>query len=485
MEGIEDSAAHGAFWTILCSIANKGFTFLGQIGLAWLLVPSEFGLVALALSVTNIIGTLAPSGFREVLIQQHDRFEEYAGQVFWLSLALKITVAVLVVASAPIAGDLFSDQRLTPLIMIAGLTLPLDALTTIYSANLNVNLRFRIIAFINLGAGVLHTGSAILLAWYGFGAYSLILPLIWVKIYQAVTQRLVAEPFSVQLPKISAWVGLIVPASWFITIAGFNALQTYGPNIAIGLFQDASITGLFFWGFQVSTQALFVLALSLRNVLFPTLAKLNDNCDKQTDFFMKSCSLLILITMPICILQAILAEPVIEVIFEPKWLNAVPVVRWLSLGMLTLPLNVMSTSILMAQGCFKKLALLTGLISTATVGAAIAGAVHGQQESIAIAVGVSYFLTYLASGWVAFRNLNIARTKIVKVVIFPIALTLPSNLFSIALIILGDLKPFALIASVTAGYFLLYLSMCHTFQRDLLQELFLRIRAQLPPYFST
>src|SRR2546426_12352868 len=131
---VGNRAAQGAFWTVFFSIVNKLGTVASQIALAWFLYPADFGLVAMALSVTNFASIVCGSNLRTILIQQHDDVARYASQVFWLSLSVNLAVAAIMIAFSPLAQSVLKAPGLGGLIVVAALAIPIQGLTTIYSA---------------------------------------------------------------------------------------------------------------------------------------------------------------------------------------------------------------------------------------------------------------------------------------------------------------------------------------------------------------
>jgi hypothetical protein len=114
--------------------------------------------------------------------------------------------------------------------------------------------------------------------------------------------------------------------------------------------------------------------------------------------------MLTLAMAPVCALQIVLAHPVIDLFFQARWLPAVPVVQWLSLGMITQPLNILGTSLLMARGEYRRLAFLAALAAIITAAAAWAGACFGKEAEIARCTGIALFFTNLLPGWAAARQ---------------------------------------------------------------------------------
>ena len=203
--------AHGAFWTILFSMLNKVVAFGSQIALAWFLLPADFGLVGMAFSVTSMAALISGMNLKAVLVQRQDRFEQDVGQVFWLSLVMGLTGTVLLAVAAPVAGIIFKDHRVAPLILVVAIAgLPGSALA-IYAAALSRDLRFRTVAIIQFGSGMIINLGAVLLAALHFGPYSLVIPSAFSSFYALVAHRVAVGRIPIPRPKPSEWLVLSDP----------------------------------------------------------------------------------------------------------------------------------------------------------------------------------------------------------------------------------------------------------------------------------
>jgi PST family polysaccharide transporter len=383
--------ARGALWTVTCSLLSKGVTVVGQLALAWFLLPEDFGLVALALSITALAALFSAASLQNVLIQRQDRFTELAGQVFWLGTGLHLVAGLLIAALAPVAGWVSGDPRVVPLVLLAALSFPLAALTYPYTAKLYVGLRFRTVTLLQAGGGVVQTAAAIALAACGFGPYSVILPQLAVQVYCAVVYRAAAGAVPLWPIRPSLWPALIAPSVWLMLQSVFMGLRVHGMTLVIALFHDARLMGLFFWGLQLSTQIVFWLSVSLQQVLFPALAKLNEEPERQANALRRAERVLLVVCVPLCVLQMVLSAPLIPLVFGAKWQAAVPVVFWLTGGIFTLPLGLLGWSLLMARGRNRLLAGVAFLQASCLAAASLVGARLGDEVAIARTVGVCSF----------------------------------------------------------------------------------------------
>ena len=415
-QAVGRSAAAGAMWSISFSGIGKVVSLLGHVCIAWFLVPDDMGLVAITMSIAVIVAVVSRAGLSDLLVQKHNRFEELSGSAFWLALVLALAAMACVAALAPLAGKAFGEPDVVPLVLLVSAIFPLGALSTVYGAKILADLRFRTMAWIQLAMGLVQTGSAVVLAVCGFGAYSLVLPMLWVRVVAAVLMRLATGRIKIGAPSLAGWRELMEPGMWLVLFGLFVALRTQGMNLVLGALRDSHITGLFFWGFNLSSQFLFLLAIKLREVLFPSLTKLNSQPDRQFLALQRAWRTLTLIAVPVCVLQAGLADSLIPLIFREEWAGAIPVVQWLSIGMLTLPVHVVSTSIITARGRFRTLAALAALQAAVMLAATAGGALVGDLGAIAASAGVAMFVMNLLSGYVAVRCFDKSIVELIRCV---------------------------------------------------------------------
>ncbi len=167
------------------------------------------------------------------------------------------------------------------MLLILGLLPIIDAPSPILSAALKSELNFKYFAFATFLGGVTYTLCAVLLALLGFGPFSLILPVIPRSLAMWVSMLLKTGPPNFEKPR-SQFIKELIRPSLSISLTSFlNALQQQAPIFCVGLVTDFTVTGHFSWGWQVASQAVFLLAVNLRQVLMPTLSKISHDPERQ------------------------------------------------------------------------------------------------------------------------------------------------------------------------------------------------------------
>ena len=473
-------ATLGAFWTILFSALNKLVTFGGQIALAWFLLPEDMGLAGMALSVASIVSIVSGTNLTILLIQRKEAFEENASEIFWLSLAMNLAAALFLVTVSPLAGHLFEEPRVVPVILILAGSLPLLALPTVYTAQIYRDLRFRALAQVQFGEGLIRNMASVGLAALGFGAYSLVLPQPAGSLYTAVRCHALAGRISIGRPHPRRWPALLMPVMWMMFLALATALQTNGVLFVIGMRCNPAVVGFYSWGFALSSQAIFLLGVNLQRVFFPVFSELNHDSERQSQAFCKACKILIVTIVPICALQIVLARPVIELLFQDRWLPAVPVVQWLSMGMMTQPLTILGTALLLARGQYRLVTLLAAAIAFVIATGALLGTCFGREAEIARCTGTALFFTNAAMGWIACRELKRGQSYIWRQLLPPVLLAVPLIMAGTFLVFLtGHCHALVSIAVTTSALLFFYGCGIWFLSPHLAKELMARI-----PFFS-
>jgi len=479
-EPVGHRAAHGALSTLLCAALNKLVTFGTQIALAWFLVPEEFGLVALTLSVMGVSSIFGGATLRAILIQRSEHFEEVAGQVFWMGLSLNLATALLLVGAAPVAAVLFHQPQVAWLILVAAVAPPLQSLTIIHAAALNRSLKFGQLAMVQFCGGLVQNLSALALAAGGAGAMALVIPLSINAVVAGMLYRRGAGRLRVGRPQPRRWRELQGPVTCMMANTLAVALQTSGPNFVLGLVErDANSNGYYYWGFAFASQAIFLLGTNLQYVLFPALYKLNDEPARQAAALAKACRTLMVVVFPVIVLQALLAGPFVRLVFSDRWLPSIPVVQWISLGLASQPVGLLATSVLLAHGEFRRLAWLSGWTALSLTAAAAAGAWVGEHVDVARWVGVALLLVNFTVGWLVFRRLERNVWLLLKTLLSALGPGLPAAVAGLVVSrFTASQGPVLQITAVLATVIPLYFLLVRILQPTVVADVLVRLRRQ-------
>lgn len=154
-------------------------------------------------------------------------------------------------------------------------------------------------------------------------------------------------------------------------------MQSQAPVFVCGLVLDPAQTGFFSWGWAVAGQAVFLLAINLREVLLPTFTKLENNTQRRSEVALKAAHVMTALLCVACGAQALLAELMIKLLLPAKWLPAVPLVVVSSLGLVLQGLWISGMAWLNASGRYRLLLKMSALQVVLAAGSTWIGVILG------------------------------------------------------------------------------------------------------------
>lgn len=358
--GVGRSTMVGFVWLLAQTIATKGVNLGSQILLANLLLPADYDLIALAYTVTMLSGLLQQAGLREVLIHRRGDVRELANAACWMSFATGSAAGLLNCALAPAAVWFYARPEIAELLYVLAIAAPLTALCTVPIAILQLNLRFRFIATLEWATLAFGAVLTVALAWLGLGARSFVIPAPVVALIRLVVYWRAARPRVRLDPEISRW-RYLAGGNLGVLLGHLATTLTYqGDYIALGRSQPRSVVGTYYLAFNFSTQTMRVFTTNLANVLLPTLSMLGNGGKRQIHAFLSATGLLTAVSIPLLLLQAMLAEPLVHLFLPVRWYGAIPILQILSIGMIGRLVAAPSQSLLLAQGRFRAYLWISG-----------------------------------------------------------------------------------------------------------------------------
>ena len=172
---VEEKAVRGARWTMLSYASSKAMTVVTTIVLAHLLVPSDFGLVALASLAIGFLGLVNDLGMWGALVVRQDFDKRAQGTVFTIMLVSRALLTVLAVGAAQFADEVFHTTGLDAVLSVLSVTIFIGSVTWFYDAILHRELEFPRRFAAQLADTVTYTVVTLSLAAVGAGVWSLVI----------------------------------------------------------------------------------------------------------------------------------------------------------------------------------------------------------------------------------------------------------------------------------------------------------------------
>ena len=405
MSALKSRAANAAMWSSVEIAARYGVQFVVMVVMARLLLPSDFGLIAMLLVFTSIGALFVDSGFGNALIQRQNNTPDDETTAFIFNIGAGVVMAVALLLLAPAIAYFFDQPELTELTRVIAVVLPLGALAAVPDALLTMKLNFKARAGAELIASLCSGFAGIALALQDFGAWSL----AWQSII-AITIRCVL------LWRFSGWRprGRYSSES-FLTLFGFggyllltgllNTIAVRIQTVLIGKLFDVRQLGYYTLA-QNTQQAPASLMGSLLNRLgLPIFSTIAHDHQRLVEALRTSLRMSMFLFVPCMVGVALVAKPLIAFLYGEDWMPAAPILSILALSSALWPIHVLNLAAISSLGKSKLLLRIEVIKQFATIGM-IAGATPWGPTGIAWAVFFGSLLAVIVNTYYSMKLLG-------------------------------------------------------------------------------
>ena len=317
-------ALTGVFWSSIQSFGTQGVSFIISIVLARLLLPEEFGLIAMITVFMSIGNVLLNAGLGESLIRTKDPTEEDYSTVFFFNLIVSVVIYAIIYFSAPWIADFYNQPLLIDVVRWYSIVIVINAFSVIQVTRLTKQVDFKTQMKVSLPATFLSGFFGVVLAYKGFGVWSL----VWMAILNSILNMLFLFYNTKWFPSLVFLVdkfkhhfsfGYKLTFSGLLDIVFNNAY-----NIIIGKYYQPAILGFYDRANKLKNLPVQTLSMIVSRVTYPIFAEFKDDNVRLKRAYKKVMQLLVFIIAPFLLILSVLAEPLFRFLFTEKWLQAVP-----------------------------------------------------------------------------------------------------------------------------------------------------------------
>lgn len=315
--------------------------FALQMVLARILMPEDFGVIAILNTFINLANTMVNSGLSSALLQKKQISHEDICTVFYIEFGMAVAMYSVIYFAAPMIAGFYENPNLTEYLRIFALSIVLGGASSIQLTVSRHRLDFKPSLIASTVAVIVQAITGVAMALNGFGVWSLILPQV---LYHAVRSCI--------LTALVRWM-----PSFTFSVQSFRSMFSYSWKLFVGwmigtLYQDAfawiigkkydaTTLGYYSKGNSIPSVINRVVTQVTSAVMFPSIAKNQDDLQVvkgQTRLMISVSAALIL---PVMAGVAGAADSLVRIILTEKWLLSVPVIQIMSIP---LALNVISNA---------------------------------------------------------------------------------------------------------------------------------------------
>jgi len=400
---LKEKSIRGGVAVVLCQGSSAVLQLGTLLVLARLLSPTDYGLQAMVLSLTNLVSLLKDAGLNFATVNQETLTHEQVSTLFWINVGLGILLTLAVAAGSHFLAVFYKDSRLFWITLASSFIFFFNGLTVQHRALLDRAMRFTTSAGLDISCSVLATVVAIGMAIMGFGYWSLICQNISLAFFSAIGVWL-AMPW---LPGRPSWTS---DSRFMVRVGGtvtLNSIVTYfaynTEKILLGRFWGPALLGIYGRAYQLANLPVQQVTSSVGSVAFPMLSRLQSDPQRLRRSYMKSHSLVVSFTIPLVFVCALFPNEIVYTLLGPKWQGTASVLRLISPAMLVLALMNPLSYLLRALGMVERALKIALLLAPGVIIGVAAGLHYGPRG---VAIGYSCAMLILWGPLVAWAKYN-------------------------------------------------------------------------------
>ncbi len=171
---IRQNLINGAKWVVVGKVFSQVVSWGVTIFVMRLLSPSDYGLMAVAMSVISLLSHLNEFGLNSALVQANDISERQCGAVFGMMLLISSVLVILFTFIAPYLAVFFEKPELSSIFIVTSYTFLITAFGTVPNALLRKAMNFKVLASVDLINTLYSSFATLVLAQRGCGVWSLV-----------------------------------------------------------------------------------------------------------------------------------------------------------------------------------------------------------------------------------------------------------------------------------------------------------------------
>ena len=327
-QDINQRMAKGIVWMVAARLMDRSIGIVSTLILARLLVPGDFGLVAMATAIGGILDLLGAFSFDMALIQNANAERRHFNTVWTFNVIFGVFCTLALIALAIPAANFYHEPRLTPVIYVLSISYFVGAFGNIGVVTFRKELQFKqefIFIFVRRVITFIVTITA-----------AFLLRSYWALLLGMTVGRLVSFVMSYKMNDyrpgftLSAAKELFHFSKWLLVNNALFFLLHDGCTFIIGRLFGVAELGIYSVAYEVSSLPSTELVAPINRATFPGFSKMKD-VSEMASAYLKLMAMIALIIVPVGVGIAAVADPLVNAVLGVKWIGAIPLIQILAL----------------------------------------------------------------------------------------------------------------------------------------------------------
>ena len=418
---LSQDVIRGAKWYVMMRWSIRGLGFVSSAVLARLLVPEDFGLVAMVLVIFGLVSLLFEFGVNWALIQNNKATDDHFHTAWTVRVLQSCAVAGVLAACAPLIASSYDDARLENICWIMALGVFIRGFENIGVIKFQKDMKFAQDFAYSVAPKVISTFVTIGLAFY-FRSYMALVMGTLLNSFTVVCASYIAIRFKPKFSfaKISEIWGF---SQWVLVSNVAKYIGTRGDVMLLSLFSTPTNIGYYKWGTELSYMTMTEIQQPFSRALMPGLAKIKDDHNRLIAAFLKALSMMAVVAVPVALGFGAVSEELIPLFLGggDKWLPVVPLVEALVFLSMSSALYGISGSLLLITGNVKYTAYISWVQAAVMLVSLYPAYYFAGMEGVAYSRGGLGIVMFFVVSLLATNRCNFRLQSILSVVWRPVA----------------------------------------------------------------
>lgn len=338
-------AAKGGVWFASFRLATQTFSWLATIAIARMLVPEDYGLMAIASLLTGYVEIFSELGLGAAIIQRQAITQRELSSNFWFSVLLGVGFAVVSFGLAYPTAWIFNEPRVIPITQLISVLFVVGALMIVPFNILMRELRFKAIGAIQLLAVAIASSSMLWMAARGFGVWTLINGTI-IQRSSTVLLAFVASRFR---PDLCFQFSDVRPLLRFgVNVAGARSLFYIfqkSDKFIVGKVLGVQALGFYSFAMQLASIPTDKIVSIVNQVSYPVMSRFQRDLQRTREIYLRVTRYTSLVVSPLFLAGAVFGEELILALLGPKWVGSIFLFRVFCLSQLVVSLTAINNAV--------------------------------------------------------------------------------------------------------------------------------------------
>ena len=333
---------------VLFRLVDRSIGIISTSILARLLLPADFGLVAMAMSIIALIELATAFSFEIALIQKADPQREHFDTAWTLNIIIAAGGATLTAALAYPAATFYGDPRLAAVMFAIGAAWIVSGFENVGTVNFRRRMdfaaEFRLLATKRMISFVVTMSAALVFRSY----WALVIGMATGRVAGVVLSYLM-QPFRPRLSLVSSRE-LFSFSGWLLVNNMAIVVVSRVPHFAVGRLFGAQSLGAYTVGSEIAQMAHTELIAPINRALFPGYSRLVNDLPAFRRTCVEATAVVLLIVLPVSVGVAVVAEQIVRVLLGVQWRDAAPIIQILAFSGAATALSSNNVQVYLALG---------------------------------------------------------------------------------------------------------------------------------------